>query len=315
MKLLYHISLLAGCLLLSSCTYIDSLRRKASDKTDAIVSIDDQHLYRSDIERLVPAGTSPEDSAAIVNDYIRVWATDVLMYRNARRNVKNEEEIKRLMDDYERTITIHYYRQNMVQEKVEMPTEAEAAAYYNEHTADFQLKESAIRGMIVSVPVGSSRLNDIRRKMKHPENNIAEIERFAMQNAVVYSLFDDKWQLQSAVEKSVGRSIAAKQPGYVEHADSALVDMIYISDFVPAGESAPLQMVVEEARLRLYQERKMQYLSDMDNEIYEYALNRGEIEFHLPKTEKADTVAASISKDFQTTDSKTDSITDTVMVR
>lgn len=285
MKIIYKILLsFIVCLLLDSCTFIDSLHRKVSGGSDAVVSIDNWHLYRRDIENLVPAGTSSEDSAAIVNDYIRGWATDVLMYRNARRNLKNEEEIKRLMDDYERTITIHYYRQNMVQEKVDMPTDAEAASYYEAHMSDFLLKEPAIRGMIVSVPVNCSRLSGIRRKMQKPEGNMAEIERFAMQNAVVYSLFDDEWQLQSVVEKSVGRTIKALKTGYVELSDSAAVDMIYISGFIPVGEPAPLQMVMEEARLRLFQIRKMQYLRDIDNEIYEYALSHGEIVFNLPES-------------------------------
>lgn len=271
--------------MLGSCNYIDSLRRRASGSKDAIVSIGDEHLYRSDIAGLVPAGTSAADSIVIVDDYIRAWATDVLLYRNARRNVVNEEEIKRLMEDYRRSITIHYYRQNMVQERVEMPSDADAAEYYREHDTEFLLAEPAVRGMLVALPLNTGRMDVLRRKMKNPEKNIADIERFALQNAVVYSIFVDEWMPMSAVENSTGRRLSIERDGYFEIEDSSAVSMIYITDFIPAGQPAPQQMVIEDARLKLFQQRKMQYLRNMDDEIYEYALRHGEIVFNLPKPE------------------------------
>lgn len=274
---------------LTSCDYIESLRRRVTVPTEVIASIGDEHLYRSEIELLVPPGTSKMDSIAIVEDYIRAWATDILMYRNARRNVKDEAEIQRLVEDYERTITIHYYRQNMVKEKVNMPTDDEAAEYWEAHKQEFVLSEPAVKGMVVSLPIGTNNIAALRRKMKNPEKNIAEIENFALRHAVVYSLFTDDWQLLSAIEKSTGRRLPVDNTGYFETTDSAAVNMIFISEFTASQQPAPLSMAMEDARLRLFQLRKMQYLRNMDDEIYEHALSHGEIKINRGVSE-VDTV-------------------------
>lgn len=283
---------------LSACDYIESLRRRTVNSNDVVVSIDDHMLYRKDIERMVPPGTSYSDSIAIVNDFVKSWATDILMYRNAKRNVKNEDEIRRLLEDYERTITIHYYRQNMVQEKVEMPTDVEAESFYHMHQSEFLLKEPAIRGVIVALPLANGRVVKLRRQMQNPEKNIADIEKFAMQNALVYSLFDEDWQLLSNVEASTGCKIKVKGTGYYEFMDTVSVNMVFISDYVPAGEPAPFQLIKEEAKLRLFQIRKMQFLRNIDDEIYEYALKHEDIKFNVTALpEIVDTVKQNLKEE------------------
>lgn len=279
---LMSMTLFVGVILLASCNRIENAYyRFVASPSDAVVSIGDHHLHRSDIENLVPEGTSPADSAAIVETYIRSWATDILMYRNAKRNVQNEAEIRRLLDDYERTITIHYYRQNMVRENVKEPTDAEAAEYWQTHQSEFILPEPAVKGLIVALPHNTKNISTLRRNMQMPEKNIADIERFAHRNAIVYSLFTDDWQLLSAIEKSTGKEMKVSDAGYSEYTDSATVNMIYITEYAPAQSVTPLPMALDAARSRLFQQRKMQYLRNIDNEIYQYALGRGEIVFNL----------------------------------
>ena len=265
----------------SSCDHIEKLyQRLTASPSDAIVTIGDNHLYRYDIEQLVPAGTAPEDSAAIVDKYIRTWATDILMYRNAKRNVQNEDEIRRLLNDYERTITIHYYRQNMVRDKVGEPTDADAQKYWADHRPDFLLTEPVVKGIYLSLPLSTKNISSLRRQMKDPVRNIADIERFAHRNATMYSLFIDDWQYLSDIEKSTARSLPIKDKGFVEITDSASVNMIYITDYLPADSVTPLSIAMEDARIRLFQQRKMQYLRNIDNEIYQHAVSRGEIIFN-----------------------------------
>ena len=61
------ISLLALLVLLPACS------RKVEEKSPVVVSVYNQELLASDLEGIVPAGFSPEDSIAIVNNYIDQW--------------------------------------------------------------------------------------------------------------------------------------------------------------------------------------------------------------------------------------------------
>ena len=289
---IHHSALLivSVALILTSCDYINKLRNHFVGASDAVVSIGEHHLYPRDLEGLVPENASTADSLAIIDDYIRTWATDILLYRNAQRNVVNEEEIRRLVDDYERTITIHYYRQNIVKEKIDVPSDDEAADYWLSHQQDFVLTQPAVKGIVVSLPKGTDNIAQLRRKMKNPEKNIADIERFALRHAIVYSLFDEELQFLSDIEKSTNRRLPVEEVGYFETTDSTSVNMVFITEFVPAGSTVPLSLAIDDARLRLYKERKMDYLKNMDSQIYQYALSHGEINFN-PAYQKPDTVA------------------------
>ena len=54
--------------------FIGCSKTPQQDNTDAVARVNDVYLYESDLENLVPSGTSKNDSIAIVKDYINRWA-------------------------------------------------------------------------------------------------------------------------------------------------------------------------------------------------------------------------------------------------
>ena len=52
-----------------------------------LVQVEDQYLYAEDVARVLPFGLSPADSAAFVKDYLRKWAEEQALYKQAERNV------------------------------------------------------------------------------------------------------------------------------------------------------------------------------------------------------------------------------------
>ncbi len=71
-----------GCicslLLLLSCG-----KENNKNTADAIARVNNEYLYSSDLENLVPAGTPKKDSIAIVKDFIKRWATQQLLIDKA----------------------------------------------------------------------------------------------------------------------------------------------------------------------------------------------------------------------------------------
>ena len=100
-------------MLFTSCSYIEQYI-KERESEGIIASIGDNHLYKEDIKSIVPQGTNSEDSTLIIDAYIRRWATNILILENAKRNVSNQAEINKMAEEYRRTLTIHYYKQEMV---------------------------------------------------------------------------------------------------------------------------------------------------------------------------------------------------------
>ena len=73
---------LCSLLLLLSCS-----KGNDNKKAAAIARVNNEYLYPSDLENLVPAGTPKKDSIAIVKDFINRWATQQLLMNNAKYRV------------------------------------------------------------------------------------------------------------------------------------------------------------------------------------------------------------------------------------
>lgn len=272
-KLLFIISIIT----FTSCSYIEQYI-KERESEGVIASIGDKKLYKEDIENLLPEGTNPADSATIIDAYIRRWATDILILQNAERNISNQAEINKMVENYRRTLTIHYYKQEMVAEKVKLPTDHETSQFYQQNQQLFILQQPIIKGATIKIP-NNIKTDKIQRKFKDL-NNIAEIEKYALQYAKDYQLFIEHWQPINEIINTETSTLKINKSGYYEERDSLHITLFNITEYIPQGEIAPLEMVIEDARTILYNQQKMEYLNNINNQIYDYAIKHNQIKFN-----------------------------------
>ena len=268
-------------MLFTSCSYIEQYI-KEHESEGVIVSIGDHHLYKEDIKNIVPQGTNSEDSTLIVDAYIRRWASNILILENAKRNVSNQSEINKMTEDYRRTLTIHYYKQEMVNEKVKEPTDEETIEFYEAHKQLFLLEEPIIKGALIRIP-NNVKTNQIERKFKNIANNIADIEKYALQYAKDYVLFTDYWKPLNEVIDTENSELKIEKPGYYEEKDSVYLTLLNVTEYIQQGEIAPIELVMEQVRTTLYEQQKMEYLNNFNNEIFDYAIKHNQIKI---KTEE-----------------------------
>ena len=261
-------------MLFTSCSYIEQYI-KEHESEGVIASIGDKKLYKEDIQNLVPQGTNPTDSATIVDAYIRRWATDILILQNAERNISNQTEINKMVENYRRTLTIHYYKQEMVNEKIKLPTDHETTQFYNQNQQLFILQHPIIKGATMKVP-NNIKTDKIQRKFKDLDN-IAEIEKYALQYAKDYQLFTEHWRPIDQIINPETSNLKINKSGYYEERDSLHITLINITEYIPQGEIAPLEMIKEDARTILYNQQKMEYLNNINTQIYDYALKPNQI--------------------------------------
>ena len=267
------------CIAFTSCSYIEQYI-KERESEGIIASVGDKHLYIEEIKNLVPEGTNSVDSVAIIDAYIRRWATNILIYDNAIRNVSNQNEINKMVNDYRRTLTIHYYKQEMVNEKVKVPTDAEATKFYNENQNLFLLEEPIIKGAVIKLP-NNIKTDKIERDFKNINKNIEIIEKYALQYAIDYELFTDYWKPLSNVVDTETSNLKITKSGYYSEQDSIHLLLVNITEYINQGEIAPLEMVIEEARSTLYNQKKMEYLNNFGNDIYDYAIKHNQIKLRI----------------------------------
>ncbi len=268
---------------LSSCAYLTPKQVEFAE--EPVVSIGNYALFPDDIAEIIPTGTNPDDSALIADGYIRRWATDIILYNRAKNNVTNTDEINRLTDDYRRSLTIHYYQQNMVNSKVPMPSDAEAGEYYRKHQSDFILEQPVAKGLIMKVPKNSKRLNAVVKKVKRMDDkDFQKIEKYALENAIYYNVFLDRWErLDKLLQAANVETEENFAQGYYEIEDSVAITYLNLTTFQGIGKVAPEEMALEEARQKLYSVRRINYLRNLGFDLYEDALKNNEIIFYNNK--------------------------------
>ena len=262
----------------SSCSYIEQYI-KERESEGIIASVGDNFLYKEDIEHIVPQGTSSSDSALIVEAYIQRWATNILTLKNAERNVSNQQEINKMVEEYRQRLMIHNYQQEMVSEKVKLPTEIEAKQFYESNKELFLLEDAVIKGAIIKVP-NNIKTDNIQRKFKNLNENIADIEKYALQYAPDYVLFTEYWRVVGDVINAETSKLKINKIGYYEEKDSLHLMLINVTEYLPQGEVAPFEMIKEDVQTMLYNQHKMDYLNNFEKEMFEYGVRHNQIKIN-----------------------------------
>jgi hypothetical protein len=157
--------LIINIVILTSCSYIEK-QIEQYENDDIVAIVEDKYLYKDDINNLVPQGTNSTDSAAIIESYIQRWATNALMLKNAERNVSNQVEINKMVEDYRQRLIIHNYQQEMVNQKIDIPTDEEALEFYNTHKESFILEDVIVKGASITLP-NNIKTDKIQNKFKN----------------------------------------------------------------------------------------------------------------------------------------------------
>ena len=78
------------------------------------MELDGNFLYHEDLQAVLPAGLSKDDSLLFAEHYIRNWAEEVLLYEKAKSNIPNSGEIDKLVENYRKALIMHTYQQALM---------------------------------------------------------------------------------------------------------------------------------------------------------------------------------------------------------
>jgi hypothetical protein len=264
-----------------------SCDRKSPDATRIpLLEVEGKFLYRDQVEDVIPPNVGEEDSIRISESYIKKWVTDVLMYENAKRNVTDKAEIERLLDDYRKSLTIHQYQQKLIRQRLpKSPSEEELKQFYEQYRSQFILKENILKGILLVVPVGSPKLDNVRAWVRSGRTkDLEQIEKYSIQHALSYDYFADKWIPLTDVLKKMpvqvqDPSAFASANRYFETSDSLRYYMLKINDAKRTGEVEPFDTAREKITNIIMNNKKSDFISDFEKELYKDALEDGTITF------------------------------------
>ena len=249
----------------------------------------DQQLLWSDLRRGIPVSATPEDSAARAQGMIDGWLREQVVIHQAEKNLNAaDKDFESRMRDYRNSLIIYAYERALIEQKLDTAIgEAEIARYYAENTKNFELKDNIVR-----VRWFKTRESD-RRTLARIEQWFHSTEAkdrhelevwLAAHAAEVHDSGQDWWLFKDLVAATPIQApnpvdyLADRPRHQVVLKDSSGTYFIDILEHRLQESVSPLDMVRDEIRAVLLNQRKQLLIQRMRDDLYREAREKKEVE-------------------------------------
>ena len=259
-----------------------------TDEPDALVKVNDRILTRNEVESLIPKGTTSADSLLLAESYIKKWVKDELVLKIAQRNLGSDKEtIDKLVDAYRRSLLRYRYQEKLIQEKLsDEIQESDVLTYYDTNKEKFVLDKNLIKGLFLKVPADAPNLSEVKTWYK--SGNVAsleKIEKYSIQNAAIYEYFFDKWVDFDEIRNNIPNQISNPESFLrtnktLEVTDSSFCYLLNIRQVLLKGQVEPFEYAEPRIREILINQRKLDFIIEFEEELYNDALDGGDVIFY-----------------------------------
>lgn len=253
---------------------------------DYIARVYDKYLFKSDLVNVVPFGLAPEDSAVIVNEYIQLWIRNMLTLKKAELNLTDDLiDVEQQLDDYRTSLIVYNYERELLKQKLDTSvTNEEIENYYKKNERNFQLRSNIIRLKYIKIPSKTPSLDKVRKWYKsEKEDDLEKLRKFALMYANNYLLEDENWLVFDEVLKEIPLSNYSlddfnRNKRYFEINDGQYIYFVIVKGFMMKESRSPLSFEKDNIRNIILNQRKQSLIEEMQQDIYNDAINNKEVE-------------------------------------
>jgi hypothetical protein len=273
-----RIALIAVILLSVACT-----NEKNTKERIAVAQVGNVMLYYDEIPNLIQHGINEADSAALIQNYINKWAKRELVLQKAGENLNPElkDEIDKQVESTKENLVIYQYQRQMMLEKMDTTiSETELENYYTSNESSFILSSNIVKALFIKLPIETPNLEKIKILIRSDDQkDIQQLETYCYQFAETYDDFGDKWVAMNKITLEFGEDIGneenfVKRNTYYETSDSSLVLLLSIRDYRLRSSLAPYEYVRDDIKRIIWNNRRFEFIQDLENGIYNDALKR-----------------------------------------
>lgn len=266
--------------LLGSCAFIDSVLNG-----DVVARVGNNVLYQKDIDGLVPKGTSPEDSASIVRQYINTWATNKILLTNAEERLSREDkDIEQALNDYKTSLLVYRYEKLYVEKNLDtLITEQECRDYYEQHKETYVSASSLVKVRYIKVNTASPQCQVIKSKYRSMKvEDLDKVEELSRNSADIYTDFNMNWVPLSHIAGDMGEKLSVceemlNKQSYIELEKGSFLYMVRVYERVKAGDITPYDYNINLIKESILSKRKQELIANLERNLLEDALNNNKL--------------------------------------
>jgi len=282
MKITYTIILL-NLFLIISCEDLSN-----SSKNHLIARVDNNYLYLSDLDKLNLKFTSISDSIIQTQNYINTWAKKYILYDRSLLNIEEDDKNKLndLIKQYKLDLYNNSYKSSLIKAKIDtLITKKQISDYYQSNSFIFKLKEPLYKYRYIEFPKNNIDRNEITKRFirySHEDKHFLDSLTFQFSNSF---LNDSIWFSKKAVLKNVEflnskNLLSIKKSEIFEVEETIQVYLFKIENYLPKNEVAPLSFVENTIRNIVFNQRKLKFLKNFDQELINDAIQNKKFEIY-----------------------------------
>lgn len=258
-----------------------------NNKGKAIARVFDEYLYESDIQGLVSPDISPDDSAAIVSNYIKQWIQQMVVLEKAKNNISDDFEKE--LQNYKNSLITYNYERLIVEQQLDTNVPDSAVRnYYNENKAIFTLKNNILRAVYVKMPIKSKNIQKIRGVLSSndlSDKKIVELGRLSANQAVAYNFDKNAWMtffdFQHVIPvKTYNEEFYLKNIKNVYFTDKEYAYVAKIIESKVTDDISPIDFEYQNIKNIILNKRKVDIISKMRANLIKKAEADNEIEIY-----------------------------------
>ena len=263
---------LCAIVILSGCSYI----RNSKDEV-YVARVDDKTYLLKDLRSQLPAGMTKPDSLARVNDILTRWVKKELLLKMALENLdESQKDLSKEIEEYSNALLIHRYQQQLLSQKLDtVLTDQDIRRYYEINPEKFTLDYNIVKAVYVEIPKTVAKTDQIRRWMtENSTRSMSELESYSFQYASKYDHFNNGWvDFNNILARIPGGKEdpeqMLKRSKFLQFSDLNNFYFVLVNDYILAGEKAPYDFVKDRIESLILNSRKMEFLQDLEKNIYE----------------------------------------------
>ncbi|MCK5169701.1 MAG: peptidyl-prolyl cis-trans isomerase [Bacteroidales bacterium] len=249
-----------------------------------LARVHNKFLYKSDIKSLFNSNISKEDSIVVARNYINDWIKKQLLMQKAELNLNEEsKDIEKQIEDYRSSLLIFRYKQELIKQKLDtIITNQEIENYYNEYSGNFILNHNIVKALFLKVSKEAPENDKVKRwyKSNDPEN-LSRLEDYCYQYATKFDDFNNKWIPFNNLLIEIPTNINDQERylrynKYIETEDDLFYYFVKINEYGLKSTVQPLEYAQLKIKSILLNKRKFTFIDELENTIYNDALNRNE---------------------------------------
>ena len=249
-----------------------------SDDLQIIASVNEKDLMLSEVLKEMPKSTT--DSTLFIERYMNLWIRKQLMIYHAEINLSsNLINYELQIAEYRSSLLIYAYQQELINQNFDTSIAIdEISDYYNLYKEEFKLVKNIFMGRYIVIDKSAPKSKKLKNwYQSNKSEDILALSDYCHQFAKEYYLADSTWQYFASINNKLPKYITEEED-FLENTkgvwfeDQKYSHYIYIKDYQIKGSISPLSLEKEKIRNVLLNKKKIQFLKQLEDDLFQNAL-------------------------------------------